>query len=238
MITKKPAAKKATAPVKKAASAKKPEAAKKRTDWEAVKRDFRVGKLTYREMAEKHGTTPGRISQKATEEGWTRGDLKKVVNEATQALLVAGEIEGEVNRAKQGLNEAILGAAELNKQVILRHRERIQKTTDVAMRMLEELDATTTQADRLQELFDLAGADMNPKQLAIFRQQFRDFMKLHSRIASVQKLTAALRDAQNLEAQAFGNIYEGDKGAGDETQNLSDEELDGAIEQLKGKLGL
>lgn len=228
--------KKTTAPT--TAPTKSQAPAKERTDWEAVARDYRVGKLTLREMAEKHGITAGRICQKAKELAWTRGDLKKVVNEATQALLVAEQVEGEVNKVKQGLNDAVLGAAELNKQVILRHRHRIQRTTDVAMRMLDELDSTTTQADKLQELFTIASTDMDDAALQSFRQQFREFMKLHNRIGSVQKLTAALRDAQNLEAQAFGNIYDGKTQPGDDTANLTDEELDGAIEQVKAKLGL
>jgi len=236
------AAKKRTAPVKATAAAPAPAPTpekRHRTDWEAVERDFRVGKLTLREMAEKHGVSAPRICQKAKEAGWQRGDLKKTVNEATQALLVAETVQGEVNKVKQGLNEAVLGAAELNKQVILRHRMRLQRTTDVVMRMLEELDKTTTDADGLERLFELASTDMDAAGLALFRQKFRDFMKLHSRVASVQKLTAALRDTQNLEAQAYGGIYEGDKaGAGDDTQNLTDEELDGAIAQIKAKLGL
>lgn len=235
-------AKKRTTPVKAkpavAASAPGP-GKRQRTDWEAVERDYRVGKLTMREMADKHGVSAPRVCQKAKEAGWQRGDLKKTVNEATQALLVAETVQGEVNKVKQGLNEAVLGAAELNKQVILRHRQRLQRTTDVVMRMLDELDKTTTHADGLEELFELASTDMGDADLAQFRQRFRDFMKLHSRVASVQKLTAALRDAQNLEAQAYGGIYEGDKaGAGDDTQNLTDEELDGAIAQIKAKLGL
>lgn len=236
------AAKKRTAPVKATAAAPAPAPTpekRHRTDWEAVERDFRVGKLTLREMAEKHGVSAPRICQKAKEAGWQRGDLKKTVSEATQALLVAETVQGEVNRVKQGLNEAVLGAAELNKQVILKHRARIQKTTDVVMRLLEELDRTTTESDALDRLFEIASEDMKPEQLNVFRQQFRDFMKLHSRVASVQKLTAALRDAQNLEAQAYGGLYEGDKGgAADDTQNLTDDELDGAIAQIKAKLGL
>ena len=33
---------------------------RRRIDWEAVERDYRAGKLTLREMADKHGCTNGR----------------------------------------------------------------------------------------------------------------------------------------------------------------------------------
>jgi uncharacterized protein (DUF1778 family) len=227
---------KAAAPAQAAQDADKGAQPRRRVDWEAVERDYRVGKLTLREIAEKHGATAGRICQVAKEKAWSRGDLQKTVNAATQALLVAEQVNGEVNRVKQGLNDAVLGAAELNKQVILTHRQRVKKAADVVMRMLEELDRTTTNQEALEQLFELAGSDMDERALANFRQQFRDFMKLHARVASAQKLTAALRDAQNLEAQAFGNLYEGKASTGDETQNLTDEELDGAIAQIEAKL--
>lgn len=227
---------KAAAPAQAAQDADKGAQPRRRVDWEAVERDYRVGKLTLREIAEKHGATAGRICQVAKEKAWSRGDLQKTVNAATQALLVAEQVNGEVNRVKQGLNDAVLGAAELNKQVILTHRQRVKKAADVVMRMLEELDRTTTNQEALEQLFEMAGSDMDERALANFRQQFRDFMRLHARVASAQKLTAALRDAQNLEAQAFGNLYEGKTSTGDETQNLTDEELDGAIAQIEAKL--
>lgn len=235
----KPAAKRAPAAKKAPPKAIEPAAPAKRQrlDREALERDFRVGKLTYREMAEKHGITPGRITQLATELGWIRGDLKTVVNAATQSLLVAQMVDGEVNKVKQGLNESVLAAAELNAQVIQRHRSRVNRAVEVAMRMLDELDTTTLRSEDLRDLFEKVAEDIKGPQLASLQQQFREFMRLHSRIGSTQKLMAALKDAQVLEAQAYGNLYEVKKGP-DELELLSDDELDARLKEKAAKLGL
>lgn len=235
----KPAARRAPAAKKVPPKADEPAlpAKKQRLDREALERDFRVGKLTYREMAEKHGITPGRITQLSGELGWIRGDLKTVVNAATQSLLVAQMVDGEVNKVKQGLNQSVLAAAELNTLVISRHRVRAGKAVDVAMRMLDELDTTTTKPEELRALFEQVTADMSGPALQSAQQQFREFMRVHNRIGSVQKLMAALKDAQVLEAQAYGNLYEVKKGP-DELELLSDDELDARLKEKAAKLGL
>lgn len=210
---------------------------KVRTDWEAVERDYRVGKLTLREMAEKHGCTNGRICQVAKEKGWTRGDLKTVVNDATQTLLVAKMVDGEVSKVKQGLSTTILAAAELNAEIIERHRKRVTTASDVAMRMLEELDSTTTKSDELEALFEKVTEDLDQASKQSATQQFRNLMRLHSRVGSVQKLMDAIKAAQVLEAQAYG-LYEGKKPQDDELRNLTDDDLMARIQELADKQGI
>ncbi len=103
--------------------------ANKIIDWAAVERDFRTNKLTYREMTAKHGVSGVSIWKKSIKLGWTR-DLADAVNVATKALLTADAVKNAVTaqieqNVKEGLNEttvAVLAAAELNKQVILTHR--------------------------------------------------------------------------------------------------------------------
>ena len=213
------------APAKKAA----------RADWEAVERDYRAGKLTLREMAAKHGCTNGRICQVAKEKGWTRGDLQDQVKKATQALLIEQEVSNEVSRLKQGLSETVVAAAEVNRQVILGHRTRVKRVVDVAMQMLEELEATTLGADKLDELFEKVTEEVSGPALAAAQQQFRDMMRLHNRVGSVQKLMVALKDAQALEAQTYGNLYDGKKSSSD-TEGLTDEELEAAIQEKMARL--
>ena len=211
-------------------------AKKQRADWEAVERDYRAGKLTLREIATKHGCTNGRICQVAKEKGWTRGDLKQVIQKATQAALIEQHIGAEVSRAKQGLTETVAAEVELNTQIIQRHRVRVGRAVDVAVRMLEELDTTTLRADELQSLFEKVTEDVTGPALQAAQQKFRDLMKLHSRIGSVQKLMLALKDAQVLEAQAYGNLYEAKKGESGELELLSDDEMQARIDELQAKL--
>jgi hypothetical protein len=209
---KKPAAKKAPAKTAaKRAQAKPGKAApsktdkkRKRTDWEAIERDYRAGKLTLREIGEKHGVSAGRVCQVADEKGWQRGELKEVVRKATTALLIAEHVEGEVNKVKQGLNTTILAEAELNKQVILRHRQDLGQTRQVAMDMLGELSLTTKKPEEIEALFEKVTEDLGGNALASAQQQFRDFMRLHSRIGSVHKLADTLSKLQERERKAYG----------------------------------
>jgi hypothetical protein len=231
---KKPAApaKKAAKPVlsKTPAAKQAAPATKHRTDWEAVERDYRAGKLTLREMADKHGCTNGRICQVAKEKGWTRGDLKKAVSEATQALLIEQHVSNEVSRVKQGLSETVLAAAEVNKQVVMRHRGDLSKARDVALRMLEQLDLTTTKADEIEDLFGKITEDMSGPALAAAQSQFRDFMRLGARVGSMHKLADTLKKLQEQERTAFGLDDAGRK-VDDDIDTLSDDELNSRIEQ-------
>jgi hypothetical protein len=202
---------------------------RKRIDWEAIERDYRAGKLTLREMAEKHGLSNPRICQVAKDKGWVRGELKDVVRKATTALLIAEHVEGEISNAKRGLSETVIAEAELNKQVILRHRQDLGQTRQVAMDMLSELAATTKNAQELEALFEKVTEDLGGRALESAQQQFRDFMRLHSRIGSVHKLADTLSKLQERERKAYG-LDDGD-GGGSDLSDLSDEELDARIDE-------
>lgn len=227
-----PAKKTPVKPVKakKTAPKAKPAPVPHRTDWEAIERDFRAGKLTLREMAEKHSITAGRICQVSKEKGWSRGDLQESVRKATTAILIAEHIEGEVNKVKQGLNETVLAAAELNKQVILRHRDDLSKAREVSMRMLDELSITTTSADEIEALFEKVTEEMSGPSLLLAQQRFREFMKLHSRVGSVHKLSDTLKKLQELERKAFGLDEEGKGGVTGYEDALAD-----VISEIEGK---
>lgn len=180
---------------------------RKTTDWEAVERDYRTSGFTLRELAAKHGATHTTISRRAERQGWTK-DLTAAIRQATNAKLIEASVQQavqqECNGAHQRTTDAVLGAAELNKQVILAHRGRVGQATEIAMRMLAELDATTTKAGEIKTMFEVLTEDMDEKGKAAAQQQLREFMRLHSRVGSVHKLMDALGKAQTLERQAFG----------------------------------
>lgn len=176
--------------------------ARKRVDWEAVHRDYRTGKFTLRELATKHGGTHQAIAKQAKTKAWTQ-DLGEQIRQATNAKLVAALVDKEVAKGGQEVATTVLVAAELNKQVILAQRARVAEATSVAMGMLSELQAASTRQDQLQELFEQLNDGLSGIELASAQAQFRDFMRLHSRIGSVHKLMDALAKAQTIERQAF-----------------------------------
>ena len=104
-------------------------APRKRTDWDAVERDYRTGKFTLREINIKHGADPGQISRKAKKDGWTQ-DLGEAIRHATNARLVADLVDKDVKETQQKVNIVVLAAAEQNARVIQGHRTRLASLTD------------------------------------------------------------------------------------------------------------
>lgn len=181
---------------------------RKRIDWEAVERDYRTGKFTLRELADKHGGSHQAIAKQAKKRKWTQ-DLGDQIRLATNAKLVANLVAKEVASGGQAVANVVLAAAEINTQIILGQRTRVGKAVGVAVRMLDELDATTAKAGQIQAMFESITEDMGPADLAAAQQQFREFMRLHNRVGSAHKLMDALSKAQSVENQAY-RITDGD----------------------------
>jgi len=99
----------------------------KRTDWEAVERDYRSDQFTMRELAEKHGIKNHQaIGNRAKRYKWTK-DLGRQIKQATNAKLVQELVDKSVAKSGQDVADTVLAAAELNKQVILGHRKQVQE---------------------------------------------------------------------------------------------------------------
>lgn len=191
----------------------KPDVRPRRADKEAVERDYRTSPLTLREMTAKHGVSHVTIIKWAKQEGWVRGDLSKVVREATTALLVADTVKQEVNRVKNGLSAGVLKEAEAGKEVILGHRADLVALRDIAMDMAAELRATTRDKESLDALFKRAASEMSGLELVAFGQQVKDLVRLHGRVGSIHKLADTLAKLQERERRAH-NLDDDGKGGG------------------------
>ena len=109
-------------PVKKAV----PQPAKgRRVDWDAVERDYRTDKFTLRQLEAKHGVSYAQICRKASEKKWTR-DLRETIKRATDNALLLDA----VTAAQQSATNTVLVAAEVNKRIILGHRQRLTELAD------------------------------------------------------------------------------------------------------------
>lgn len=239
---KKPAAKKPSRPAAKAQSAVKPgkpEATEKRrrADWQAIERDYRTGKFTDQELADKHGNVVSRqaITKMAKVRGWQK-DLSDAVRKATNAKLIAAEAEKKVaEQVAKGCTatlDAVVAAAETNKQVILSHRDDIKKARSLANAMLNELQEVTVNPTKLQNLLEIlvGGDEMTQAQISDARAAFADLSRLPTRIMSVQRLAQAMARLQALERTAFGLDEPEQPPPVDELADLSDDELDARIE--------
>lgn len=120
---------------------------KRKTDWDAVERDYRTGAFTLRELEAKHGVFNTSISRKAKSAGWTQ-DLSVAIKQATNARLAEGLVSNDVSKCLQNVSTTIQVAAEVNTNVILGHRADLLELKQVKKLLLEQIrQATTNMAD-------------------------------------------------------------------------------------------
>lgn len=217
------------------ASAPVPEK-RKRTDWEAVERDYRTGQFTLRELEAKHGANNGLISRKAKKDGWTQ-DLSKAIKAATNAKLVEELVSKEISSSQQKVSNTVLAAAELNKDVILGHRKDIRMLRNMAIDMASELDQIG-KVDLKSMASMLEDDSLTQEQVASLRESISAVTKLPARILSLQRLSQTLSRAQAMERQAHGLDDPEAPPPVDEIGDLSDQDLDARISERLRVAGL
>lgn len=121
-----------------AASADSSRPSIRKTDWEAVERDYRTGRYSLRELEDKHGADNSLIARRAKRNGWTQ-DLSVAIRQATKAKLV--KPESLVADAT-----VVDIAAEVNKSIILEHRAAARRARQLSVSLLVELDTLEKEA--------------------------------------------------------------------------------------------
>lgn len=97
---------------------------KARIDWDAVERDYRTGRHTNRELAEKYSVSHTAINKRARDNQWNQ-DLTDHIRQATNAKLTQAFVSTEVSKDFQNVSTAIEIAAAANAQIIHGHRARL-----------------------------------------------------------------------------------------------------------------
>lgn len=177
-------------------------------DWDAVERDYRSDRHTLRELADKYGCSHVTIAQRAKRHGWSR-DLTSAVKQATRAKLieeaVSTAVSSKANDAQQETTATVLAAAEVNKQVILRHRGDLRRAREVALDLLEEVSAARLLAEEKELLAEiLAGSSATPTDEAKARETVRKALSLNSRTSAFKAFTDAITKLMDGERRAFG----------------------------------
>jgi len=175
---------------------------KRRTDWEAVERDYRTGKFTLRELETKHGATNSTIARWAKRNGWSQ-DLSAAVRQATNAALISEIVGSECSKAQQSAADTVLAAAEVNKQVILGHRQGLQALTDVKRTLLSQIEQAAAQLPDLAEVIELV---RKPDDNGIDRANdaLRKAMSRSALVDDLKKLADVDEKVRKGEREAFG----------------------------------
>lgn len=207
-----------------------------------MERDYRTGRFTDQELADKFGNVVSRqaITKHAKTKGWQK-DLSAAVRQATKASLIAEEakkkvaeqVASKVADSCHATVDAVLVAAETNKQVILNHRSDITALRNLTMAMATELvQAGSPDLARIAEILNTE--DATADQIETVRADVAALTKLPTRILAAQRLTQAVTRLQLLERRAFGLDDPEQPPPVDEMADLSDDELDARInERLK-----
>lgn len=203
----------------------KPADKRARVDWDAARRDWRTGKFTQVELADKHKVNPSTLNRKMKADqakdpdSWQR-DLTEAVRLATNARVITEMVKAEVKKGQdqgqeigqgqekgQDLRQdltAVAVAAEMSANVILRHQRDLSEAREVAMTLLAELRGATLLAEDQDLIAEvLAGKDAKPEDIGRVRQALRRALDVGSRISSVKSLSDALARLQERERVAF-----------------------------------
>lgn len=119
-------------------------------DLDALARDYRTGYFTDRELGTKYGRSHTWIQKTAKAKEWQR-DLARAVDMATQAKLaemevtksdgpdVAKVVRRQIEAALPATVEVVAALAEINTQVVARHRAELRTARNEVMALWGEL---------------------------------------------------------------------------------------------------
>ena len=175
---------------------------KRRTDWEAVERDYRTGRFTLRELETKYEVNNSTISRRADKHGWTQ-DLSTAIKQATNAKLIQSIVAAECSTAQQNAADTVLAAAEVNKQVILGHRTGLLELTSVKRTLLGQIQQAAALLPDLAEVIEMV---RKPDDNGIDRANdaLRKAMSRSALVDDLKKLADVDEKVRKGEREAFG----------------------------------
>ena len=175
---------------------------RRKTDWDAVERDYRTGKFTQRELANKYGVTHGAVGKQAREHGWKK-DLTDEIRRATNAKLTEQLVSSEVAKGSQQVANTIAAAAEVNTRVILGHRAGLQAITNVKRTLLAQIEQAASLLPDLAEVIEMVRQpDDNGMDRA--NDALRKAMSRSALVDDLKKLADVDEKVRKGEREAFG----------------------------------
>lgn len=181
-------------------------------DWPWIKRQYRIGLKSTREIA-RESTAKGRkishaaIEKRAHKEGWER-DLKPAVIARVGAELAADAVDA-VDRDGASPEEIVEAAAHQGAEVIRSHRHDIGRSRQIEAMLFEQLQEATRDVRDLEGLIRAETeppADASASQRESFLERRKRLMRLiglPQRATIFKDLVQAQRHRIGLERQAW-----------------------------------
>lgn len=176
---------------------------RRRADWEAIERDYRMGVRAVTAIAQEHGITEGAVRKRAKRDGWVR-DLNAKVRAKADDLVRKAEVRAQV-REDQRLteNRQIEVEANIQKEVRLAQRADIQRGRRLCLKLLTELEQQTDQVPELGELGEILRRPDDKGQDKL-NDIYQAVISLPERTKTMKALAEALRILVSMEREAFG----------------------------------
>lgn len=169
--------------------------ARKRIDWEAIEKEYRLGQKSMRTLAVEYNVNVSNISRRAKKYLWSQ-DKSDEIRQRTQAAIVASDRNIPT---PQDIDVAV----QTNKQVILSHRKSIGKTQELVDLLSSQLDDAARNRAELEGQVD---GECRKKEGGIDyqkRHRLRRALSLPAHASVLRDLSTAQKNLVALERQAF-----------------------------------
>jgi hypothetical protein len=173
-------------------------------DWERIETDYRSGILSLREIAAKDGNVNHvAIKRRAEKLGWTR-DLAQKIRSKAADLVTRATVTGDVTaKAAVTEREAVEAGAEAIARARMAHRSDISRGRALAISLLTELEAETSDIDLFRQLGDmLRNEDRNGQDKR--NDLYQKIISSAGRIDSMKKLSDTFKTLIALDREAYG----------------------------------
>lgn len=209
-------------------------------DWESVEIQYRTGIRSLKDIGREFDVSDAAIVKRAKRDGWTR-DLKAKIQAKADAKVSESLVRAEVSaQTKIREREVIEANASAVANVLLGQRRDIQRSRNIVMAMMAELEASCG-AENAELLASLGAMMRSPDEYG--RDKLNDLyqavVSLPGRAKTMKDLAASLVSLIDKERDAFNigaKTPNGDDGAGSgaSLRDLTDAERAVRLSRLLG----
>lgn len=173
-------------------------------DWINIEVDYRAGIKTMAQISSEYGVSPASIVKRAKKDGWSR-DLQTKIRETAQA-----KVEQEAARKKSGLpgvklaeRQVVEVNAEIQKDVLVAHRDNAASARRLFGRLLKNLEDTVENEDVIDHITKIVQAQEETDVDSMI-QALRKIMSLPGQAAALKTLSDTLKTVIEIERKAYG----------------------------------
>lgn len=167
---------------------------RKAADWSAIEADYRVGQLSNRMIAEKHGVSEGMIRKKAKAQGWLKDLTEKVRREVRTQL-----VRDSVRTPNVSERDAIAQAGITGAEVVRTHRRDARSASDLVSLLMGQLTAAAADRGSLENIAEeMCKEDETGKRY----DRLMKAVSLPVHASTIRDLSTALKNLITIERQA------------------------------------